>query len=116
MLILERNKKVWFCQISHGDVRQEKENLVRSASAGRSDTIEEETVEVDFRLYSLFVFFFLLFWTFQQVQYHRWIYVHILFPVEDMEAERTGVVRAYSLNSKQVSYVFRKKSQTCRCM
>ena len=37
---------------------------MRSASAGRSDTIEEETVE-------------------------------------DMEAERTGVVRAYSLNSKQ---------------
>ena len=46
--------------------RQEKENLVRSASAGRSDTIEEETVE-------------------------------------DMEAERTGVVRAYSLNSKQAA-------------
>ena len=37
---------------------------MRSASAGRSDTIEEETVE-------------------------------------DVEAERTGVVRAYSLNSKQ---------------
>ena len=33
-----------------GDVRQEKENLVRSASAGRSDTIEEETVEVEIRL------------------------------------------------------------------
>ena len=44
--------------------RQEKES-VRSASAGRSDTIEEETFE-------------------------------------DVEAERTGVVRAYSLNSKQV--------------
>ena len=40
--------------------------MVRSASAGRSDTIEEETVE-------------------------------------DMEAERTGVVRAYSLNSKQAA-------------
>ena len=39
---------------------------MRSASAGRSDTIEEETVE-------------------------------------DMEAERTGVVRAYSLNSKQAA-------------
>ena len=42
---------------------KEKESLVRSASAGRSDTIEEETFE-------------------------------------DVEAERTGVVRAYSLNSK----------------
>ena len=51
------------------EVKQEKDNLVRSASAGRSDTIEEETFE-------------------------------------DVEAERTGVVRAYSLNSKQAAKPF----------
>ena len=42
-------KKFGLVVSSHGDVRQEKENLVRSASAGRSDTIEEETVEVGLR-------------------------------------------------------------------
>ena len=51
---------------------------------------------------------FLLFWTIEQIQYDRWTYFS---PVEDMEAERTGVVRAYSLNSKQVvgSLYFDKK-------